>query len=727
MTDIASLGIRVTSTGVKEATRDLDKLGDESKQTSKEVSSLGKTLAGLGVGFIAGRVIGAGISRIIENTIEAEKVQAQLQAVLKSTGGVAGVTASQLNAMADSLAQVTVFDDEAISGAQALLLTFTKIGKDVFPDATEAVLNMSQALGQDLKSSATQLGKALNDPIKGITALSRVGVAFSQSQKDVIKNLVETGRVADAQRIILGELTTEFGGSARAARDTLGGALQGLKNDFDNLLEGDGKGVEGTTQAIKDLSATLNSAEVKAGFQAIIRGIAEVTRLAALAIPTIVQLKTQFQDLYAQDGQKSYLGLLQKEATLRDEIDAIQRRGGNRVAGFSPNAGRTVADLQAELAATNALSQAARGLDSARSRAASSGGSSGSGNGRGRGVRGTDRPKIDVGEGDEEKKSKGRKAALSDEQKAANQLAEGYKRMNAQLKEQVALYGQTGEEVRLRYQLENGELAKLTAAEKDSLIVQARRLDQLAAEDEARQKAIRLEEEQTDAIKEHEKAVKDLLDDIAFETKLIGLSNVEREKAIALRYAEVDAASAQGRAISAAVEERDATEARARGIEDLRQRGEDLFVDLTDGVGTWREAFDDAIDSFRMQMLQLIAEQLFKKLIPDSLATSTGGGDGFGSIVGALLGAFGGGRAIGGPVKAGKLYEVGEKGPELLRANGRNYMIPGRDGKVAQGGGNKSQVNNISVNVPPSTSRATADQTASAVAAALDRVNRRNR
>lgn len=724
MTDIASLGIRVTSTGVKEATRDLDKLGDESKQTSKEVSSLGKTLAGLGVGFIAGRVIGAGISRIIENTIEAEKVQAQLAAVLKSTGGAAGVTASQLNAMADSLAQVTVFDDEAITGAQSLLLTFTKIGRDVFPDATEAVLNMSQALGQDLKSSATQLGKALNDPIKGITALSRVGVAFSQSQKDVIKNLVETGRVADAQRIILGELTTEFGGSARAARDTLGGALQGLKNDFDNLLEGDGKGVEGTTQAIKDLSATLNSAEVKAGFQAIIRGIAEVTRLAALAIPTIVQLKTQFQDLYAQDGQKSYLGLLQKEANLRDEIDAIQRRGGNRVAGFSPNAGRTVADLQAELAATNALSQAARGLSNARTAAASSGGSSGSGNGRGRGVRGTDRPKIDVGEGDEEKKSKGRKAALSDEQKAANQLAEGYKRMNAQLKEQVALYGQTGEEVRLRYQLENGELAKLTAAEKDSLIVQARRLDQLAAEDEARQKAIRLEEEQTDAIKEHEKAVKDLLDDIAFETKLIGLSRVEKEKAIALRYANAKATDAEGKAISDAILSREALADQAEGLDFVRRAGVDLFTDLADGAGSAKEAFDDFIDGMRQRVLQLLAEKLFEKLLGAFGSSSTGASGAFGTLLGAV---FGGGRAIGGPVKAGKLYEVGEKGPELLRANGRNYMIPGRDGTVAQGGGNKSQVNNISVNVPPSTSYASADQTAGAVAAAIDRVSRRNR
>ena len=63
------------------------------------------------------------------------------------------------------------------------MLTFTGVGKDVFPQAIQTVLDMSQALGQDLKSSTVQLGKALNSPIDGITALSRVGVSFTDAQK----------------------------------------------------------------------------------------------------------------------------------------------------------------------------------------------------------------------------------------------------------------------------------------------------------------------------------------------------------------------------------------------------------------------------------------------------------------------------------------------------------------------------------------------------------------
>ena len=76
---------------------------------------------------------------------------------------------------------------------------------------------MSVALGEDSKNASIQLGKALNDPILGITSLKRVGVSFTQSQKDQIKVLVESGHKMKAQKLILKELQTEFGGAAAAA------------------------------------------------------------------------------------------------------------------------------------------------------------------------------------------------------------------------------------------------------------------------------------------------------------------------------------------------------------------------------------------------------------------------------------------------------------------------------------------------------------------------------
>lgn len=173
----------------------------------------------------------------VQAFMESEDAAAQLNAVLKSTKGVAGVTAKSATGLANSLQMVTKFSDETVLGGENLLLTFTKIGKDIFPQATEVMLDMSTALGQDVKASAIQLGKALQDPILGITALRRVGVNFNNEQKETVKRLVETGQQAKAQAFILKELKTEFGGSAKAAGETFGGQLQILKNLFGELME----------------------------------------------------------------------------------------------------------------------------------------------------------------------------------------------------------------------------------------------------------------------------------------------------------------------------------------------------------------------------------------------------------------------------------------------------------------------------------------------------------
>lgn len=187
------------------------------------------------------RDIGQGIISVGKDitgaALDAEQAQAQLNAVITSTGGAAGVTTDMANEYADALSKVTMFDDEAILGGEAMLLTFTNIGEDVFPQATATILDMSQALGQDLNSSAMQLGKALNDPIQGITALRRVGVTFTEDQEKMIKTMVESGDVAGAQKMILAELSKEFGGSATAAGETMAGQLAILNTELGNVKE----------------------------------------------------------------------------------------------------------------------------------------------------------------------------------------------------------------------------------------------------------------------------------------------------------------------------------------------------------------------------------------------------------------------------------------------------------------------------------------------------------
>jgi len=272
--DLAMLGIGVDSRKVKSAEKDLDNLARQAKKTEGSVdrlekqstSSTSKMAAGFSnaakaVTLLGGVLAAAGLStpfrRILENTIKQEKAVAQLNAALKSTEFAAGLTSKELQILAGDLQKVTTFGDEATIEMEALLLTFKNIKGDNFKRATTDILDMSVAMEQDLKSSAIMVGKALNDPIAGINALSRVGVTLNDSQKKLIKTLAETGRVAEAQGLILAELESEFGGSAKAARDTLGGALDGLSNAFNDLLEGRGN-LTGTIAAFEKLTAILS-------------------------------------------------------------------------------------------------------------------------------------------------------------------------------------------------------------------------------------------------------------------------------------------------------------------------------------------------------------------------------------------------------------------------------------------------------------------------------------
>lgn len=245
-------------------TGDMSELKKAVSDSLQEVTGLkDKFLANstaIGAGFLGiGAAITGGLALAISSTAEAEKTTAQLEAVLKSTGGAAGLTRTELDEMASSMQKMTTYGDESIRSAQSLLLTFTSIGKDVFPQALETVLDMSTALGQDLKSSSIQLGKALQDPVLGMTALRRVGVNFSNDQIEMVKAMVESGNMMKAQKFILQELATEFGGSASAAADTFSGRLEQISNSLGDLSEAIGFALLGgdKPQGAKDFMLTL--------------------------------------------------------------------------------------------------------------------------------------------------------------------------------------------------------------------------------------------------------------------------------------------------------------------------------------------------------------------------------------------------------------------------------------------------------------------------------------
>lgn len=199
---------------------------------------------GIGAGLVG---IGLAARSSIKELVQQQKAMAQTQAVLKSTGGAANVTKKQVTDLSGALLKKTGIDDEVIQSGENMLLTFRNIknevgaNNDIFTQATKAGLDMSTAMagagfeGGNLKTTMIRLGKALNDPVTGMTALRRVGVTFTEDQKKTIKRLEETGHHLEAQKIILRELRAEFGGSAEAYGKTLPGRLTILRESLKNV------------------------------------------------------------------------------------------------------------------------------------------------------------------------------------------------------------------------------------------------------------------------------------------------------------------------------------------------------------------------------------------------------------------------------------------------------------------------------------------------------------
>jgi hypothetical protein len=742
--------------GLSKADRESQKFA---KNLNRNADLLGKAF---GAAFVGATAL------IIKNTIDASREQAQLAAVLKSTAGAAGQTQKELNAAADSLQQVSTFAAGSITEMQSLLLTFTKIQGDVFPKAQQAVLDMATALGMDLKGAALQLGKALNDPIKGVTALGRAGVQFSEDQKELIKTLVETGEVAKAQELILAELEVQFGGSAKAASGTLGGALIVLKNNFNDLLEGDsgGAGVKGATEAIQELSAVMAAPETKQAFATIINGVASVTAELAKGIAIWVNWIAKVNEMrgLATGGTildtAPYDKINDRVGQITERINRLNQTTDtqamwNPVTFLSLAAGEDAGAEQARMDAGgfNPYSRSdelefllrererliREGTERIRTDIANaSGGSSGSPNGRGRGVsapgeiisedaqKTIDKLKEEAAAYGltrsavlELEKAKALSAATNNAERKA--ITESYDALISKVKAEEAATASTKAQTEAQKEFDRlqkdgersqadltrsieqnaatmaGPAAQAARAYADELLRLTMEQEKLAAAnllnaDTERELAIarqqaadQYQQQLTELEEKRTEAARNVLADLQFELELLGKTNLEREKAIALRYANVDAASAEGQAIAAAIDELDQAAQVAEGLDVVRQSTQGLFQDLMDGSKSAKDAFMDFVDSILAGIAQIVARNLTEQLLGSFGSTDTGAGGGF---LGDLLGAFFQKRATGGTVYPGKAYLVGEQGPELVVPNAMgNVMSADKTSAMMRRGG----------------------------------------
>jgi hypothetical protein len=258
MSSILNLGAKLVA-DANQYISDMQKAGQATDGTQSSIQGLGAQAVGATAGIA---VLTKAAQEVGKYLIAAEQAadafnmtQAKQDAILKATGGDAGVTANELKQLTDELSREDGVTKEVVMDSESMMLTFTNISDNVFPRAVKDAFDLQTVFGS-VESATKALGLALNDPTNGLTALSRVGIRFDADQKTQIDNFVAENNLAAAQGIILDIVEKKFGGTAQAMEKASDGSDR-LKVSSDNLSVSIGETLTPPLKTLNDFLASL--------------------------------------------------------------------------------------------------------------------------------------------------------------------------------------------------------------------------------------------------------------------------------------------------------------------------------------------------------------------------------------------------------------------------------------------------------------------------------------
>ena len=215
------------------------------------------------LGFTAGMVgIGLAVTKTVSAISNLEVQQGKLNALLKATGNAAGLVGRDIEIMAEAIGKGTLASVQGARDAAGVLLTFKSITGETFKETLKLTQDLAAVGFGSMQTAALQLGKALEEPEIGLSALRRVGVSFTEQQKEQIKVLAMTGRQMEAQAIIIKTLKEQVGGAGEGAAGGLAGAYDTLKENLNLFFERSASGkriVDFLTNSINKLSEALGN------------------------------------------------------------------------------------------------------------------------------------------------------------------------------------------------------------------------------------------------------------------------------------------------------------------------------------------------------------------------------------------------------------------------------------------------------------------------------------
>lgn len=213
---------------------ELERTDKQGRRLAGGLAQVTRAAVGLS-GALSGLAVGRFFAGSIKNVADFEARLKSMGSVIQATGRSAGFTVDTLREQADEIALATLQNTEGVLEAQRVMLSFRSVNRATFLDAIRLSADLSTVFGTSMSQAAAQLGKALEDPVQGITALRRSGVSFTEDQKELIKSLVETNRLGQAQAMILGEIRKQVGGAGEGEASGLAGAFDTLQQRVDEF------------------------------------------------------------------------------------------------------------------------------------------------------------------------------------------------------------------------------------------------------------------------------------------------------------------------------------------------------------------------------------------------------------------------------------------------------------------------------------------------------------
>ena len=322
---------------VESLTPDLVKNATATKASGKAAATASGNIQRFGIALrstVAPLVAAVGLSTALSRSL-ATLAERETDALILSRSlqniGQGTETLRELQELSNQLDLGTLFNSEDFNKGFALLTSFKAIGVESYERVTKAAADLATVTRTDLSSAQLQLAKALENPVEGMSALSRSGTTFTKSQKEFVKSLVGSNQALEAQNYILSIVEGQYRGAAQAAAGGYAGAVDTLSKRMRDLNEQIGEiiqpastaflnGLAGALQFVTDdLVKTAKALRILSGWiQSAIGKVSELGNQFKIAAGSVYQYFQRLSDLIGLRSQFDAFG-----QTVSNNLDGI--------------------------------------------------------------------------------------------------------------------------------------------------------------------------------------------------------------------------------------------------------------------------------------------------------------------------------------------------------------------------------------------------------------------